>query len=301
MLKSPHPEAIELAAFLESPQAGKFTAIRSHIAECANCREQLRKLERASSWLLEQQPRLAGDDVESAGPSPSMRALVGCKPESGERPELLRKLKDNPADLKAALHFVSNRAAFMASSGEPESNCRNTRSLSPWIRQLIHWRPAAWVSIPATAALVLMLTLSWHQWRPGAQRQSELLTYRDDARIYFARTDAALPGIGFFQSARDNSREYPQPRIGKSADDELQIDWQPIADAMSYSITLIQFLDGEETQIATLATTGSTARMQLPEIPSSARYEWRLEGKSKGDVRFIARGGLIIVESNGNE
>ena len=293
-----HPDAQKLAGVLDAPGAQEYASVRAHLASCEECRTHLLRLQSADDWLRHELPRQAvdipssrlSDDVGIA----ARLASYDQAADPDSRDQFLEDLKRDPQALKSALHFVSRRREFsqFVTDTPQQPNTKTPNIWTVWTR-LFEWRPAAWISVPVTAALVLALSLVWLQSPQTTRSNPSIVAYADDNRLYFVDAESAVPGIGFFHSAITNSSEYPLPNVTQPSPDSVLFYWQAVDNAASYTISLIGFSQGDDVLISKVKTTNTSYLIQLDEPLQAGRYEWRIEGETSQADLFMVRGGFV--------
>jgi anti-sigma factor RsiW len=306
-----HPETETLQAYLRNIDAPEFDTVRLHLAGCADCRHEVDALSALDGFIpepdtdscSEQQHKLIRDFVD--GP------LQGDK-----RTEIEALLHDNPAAMKAALHYASHSTAMssaIAAATAEETSAAATHNNSAHettarpaslMSKLYHdvsrrlaMRPPLWAVVPATALAAAMLAVSMQTFfaRPGDD--FIVASYRDNPVMQFSNNQT-LPGIGFFNKAARQTRSYNNVRVSIIDASHLKIDWPAVDNASLYTIRLQLFNHGQKVSLGDVSTETPGAVFETAALNAGHRYEWILSGKTRDDMAFYATGGFVINKTD---
>ncbi len=99
-----HPEPEQLAGFNQTPDAPEYAGLRRHLATCADCRQRLDQLNALSRSLRAAPPI----NKTVTLPNAVLHAIENGPLDDAQR----HALSDDPAALKAALHYAAHAQAF---------------------------------------------------------------------------------------------------------------------------------------------------------------------------------------------
>ncbi len=214
-------------------------------------------------------------------------------------------IQNNPAAQKAALHYASHRAA-MSQDVPPQIDAATQPSSSGFsLAQLAHkllgWldnRVPLWAALPATALAAYAVVASLPLLDNHAPHNLQVASYQDNPVLQF-RAPGQLPGIGFFSQADNTTAPYTNIRITAVQDDAtgnsaVQIQWPPIADAVTYSLRLQLFDKGMKKPVGEQRTSANHARFELGKLETGKRYEWVLTGNTRDNKTFYTTGGFVL-------
>jgi len=298
-MNTEHPETDDLNEYLQQPQAEEFTALRLHLAGCAECRTQLGVL----SSLQQHYPSLQITPVDAA-----QQQMIEDLVHSEVDAPVLQKIKNNPAELKAALHYVSHMAA-MSEVIQPEAQLQSdfsltgqqqkapvANSLKSLLSRLFEYQSPVWIPASVSAALVLALVV---MIVPLADKSDETLPhreivqYQDNPLIHF-RSQDALPGIGFFSKAEQQSRPYDGLNVNYIQRDVVRLSWPAVENVKQYKLRLQVVAQGRKNTLAEVDTALNQAEIKLNVLDINHRYEWTLSGLTGDGKTFITTGGFVI-------
>ena len=291
-----HPELELLRAYLENSSADKFSDLRLHLAQCAQCRSHiaaltdLNKISRQSTDSLDEQQHQNINDY------------INNKLSSDDRKIQKTFIESDPQAMKAALHYASQKAFLDRSTQADAESIKSTTSIfSLWNRQvqklklLLSYKTPAWLSVPITAALVTLLSFNLFK-ADLTQQPYTIATYQDNAIIQFRSKDN-LPGIGFFAQSEISSENYNGINIAITPDRQLKFIWPAIANATKYHLRLQVFELGKKYVIGSISTSQPTAIISPKLTDLFHRYEWVLTGETSDNQTFMANGGFVITPS----
>jgi len=302
MSSDTHPELEQLTDFNQNPAAAEHAGVRRHLATCADCRQQLDQFNTLSRTLLATPP---GNDAATLSDT-LLHAIENDQLDDAQR----RVLNDDPAALKAALHYAAHAPAmrrhFDSPAGSPAEACSNTihpgtkQPQSPGLLQrLLHWRPPAWSSIPlsAAAAFALALVVLPSSMSPPDTSANPaalvIASYADRPVLELQNPTADLPGMGFFHAADTQEIPFGGLRLRYSLSDGLSADWPPVENAQNYHLRLSRInADGQQV-VAKIDV--NQPQVRFPQLqPTPGRYQWLLTGQGTDGNRFRASGGFVV-------
>lgn len=296
MQNTEHPDHDLLRRYILQADAAQFDELRLHLASCPECRSQvdaMMALQQQYPWLEnpacdEQQQQLIADYVDGLLDSEAVDRVQ-------------RLLDENPAAMKSALHYASHRAAMQQaglatpSSAEPFAERQGMgAALRGRFSNWLALRPPVWMSVPITVMAVLLVVMILDVL-PFQDTGYEIVSYQDNPVIQF-RSREPLPGIGFFNRADMAQAEYDDLNILIPQLGEVTLHWQPVEGAISYTMRLQVFHQGEKITLGEISTADTRARFVFDELYMGSRFEWVLSGHTRDDKTFQADGGFVIAD-----
>lgn len=288
MEPSEHPADQLIQDYLKAPDAAAFAGLRLHLASCRHCRrrtEMTAMLRDHGHWL----------ESEITETDPRVADLVAGRLDAGQTSRLRQEIKNDPAALRAALHFASHAQAMH------EITADKKRGQSPWsmslalLKRWLSFEAPLWQMAPALAVVMTVAVLVFNQIDSRQSgRRIEIVTFQDNAVLQFAGHESQ-PGIGFFSQQGANAEPFDGMTIELLENDRLRLSWPEIPGASDYNLKLQVFRDGE-THVLTRQTLGSTVvELQLEEPLTQHRYEWILSGDTSDNRSFQTNGGFVIT------
>ena len=290
-----HPDFEILQAYVRQADAAQFAELRLHLAGCAECRVQVD----AMMALQQHYPSLESPAVAEHQQQQLVDYIEQHLPQE-QRQQVQQMLQDNPTTMKAALHYASHRAAMQqAISPAPQTDAAIQTdvsffsSLGAYVAGWFELRAPIWLSVPATAAVVLVAVMMLQIGMQGNTTQLEIVAFQDNPVLQF-RDNASLPGIGFFNRADNASAVYDKVAVSMPKAGEVAIQWPAIADATEYKMRLQAFYQGEKHSLGEVITRHNSARFAIDNVPANSRYEWVLSGQTARQKTFYTSGGFVI-------
>jgi len=295
MSDTKHLETEQLIAYSEQPDLAELHSVGLHLASCGQCRmdlQALSSLRQHAGWISTQSESLSADIAIDVGD------LVHQRLSASGADELRERIKQNPAELKQALHYVRHHTAMKkqvnkAADSSPEI------SFVGRIRQrlvtLLQFETAVWKLIPLTVVLVTSAALfSESFFQPAPVQLAKVVQFKDQTRIQFVAQESQ-PGIGFFANSAQSSRLFEGVSVALNRDREMTFSWPVIKDATSYQLKLQVFRDGETVVLGRVSSEDTNALIRLDEDPGQHRYEWVLTGDTINKQSFQANGGFVVA------
>jgi len=301
-----HPAKEALLAYIEAPEAQESAAIGRHLISCRSCRQAIQQLSSVVTQLehnLHYYPQakssLADEDIAD---------WVEGKLSAGETQRLDALIHNEPAALKAALHYANHslkmqrELTWHESSQASQSSTgtapnRLPRNISLWQR-FVQWRPPVWMTVPvtmtATACLVLVVVFSQSMFVPSVEPQLSIISYQDTPVIQFTRA-APRPGIGFFSQGSQQKRQpFDDMMIRADPQQGLHLQWTPVNNAKNYNIQLY-LIEGDQ-RLPIGKGYSENASMVISDFQAIAgrRYAWELTGSTVDHLKFKANGGFFV-------
>jgi len=281
-----HPQDHQILDYVKTPELSKFSQLRLHLAACRYCR---RRAE-LTALIRDQGHWLEAEAVDIDAP---MADLMADRLDDAQAEQLRQTLKQDPAALRAALHFASHASAMDSLTKEFPVKTKTGSSVGDWLR---NWLPASiWQAVPAMALVMMLAVILVNQYRPGdAEGQLRVVAFNDNPVIQIVGQETQ-PGIGFFTQQGVNARPFGGMQIELSPDNQLHFSWPEVDKALFYTLKLQLFQKGETRVLSRQTLDTNTALVELSEIPSSLRYEWVLSGDIDAQQSFQASGGFVIT------
>jgi len=302
MNSNTHPELEQLASFTQNLTAPEHIELRRHLATCTDCRQRLEQLNTLSHNLLADPPASEAAIL----PDTLLQAIENGQLNDAQR----RVLSDDPAALKAALHYAAHAPAMRRNFDSPVGSPAKARAdtMSPdtnqpqspgLLQRLLDWRPPAWGSIPLSAAAAFALALVV---LPSAMSPSGtspdlaalvIASYADQPVLALQGPMSDLPGIGFFHTADTQEIPFDGLRLRYSHTDGLSANWPPVENAQNYHLRLSRINTGGQQIVGEIDVNQSQAR--FPQLrPTPGRYQWLLTGQRADGNHFRASGGFVV-------
>jgi len=293
-MNTKHPDTDRLNDYLQQPEARDHAELRLHLAQCADCRSQLELLN-----SLHQQYPLPQPPIDERQQQQVADYIDSPEADSAQA----QRIKNNPALLKAALHYASHRAA-MDEELKPEFQQPSLpaapsaiAALRAGLLSILQYRSPLWLNASLGVAMLLVISLLILPLMPSLQQATgnglQIAQYRDNPLIQF-RPRQALPGIGFFSKTEEENRPYGELRISFPQPHIIRLQWPAVKNAKIYSLRLQKITQGKKITLADIRTELNRADIKLDTENLNHRYEWTLTGTTSNNKQFIARGGFVI-------
>ena len=283
-----HPADQMIQDYLKAPQAEAFAELRLHLAACGHCR---RRTE-LTAMLRDQGHWLESEAIEI---DPRVAELVAGRMDAAQASRLRQEIKNDPAALHAALHYVSHARAMH----EITADKRHAQSFSSMARSLLkHWLTFEAPLLQVAPALAVVLTVAVLMFNQGDSTQvggqAEIVAFQDSPVLQFAGHETQ-PGIGFFSQQGANAQPFGGVAIELLADDRLRLSWPEIPGASGYNLKLQVFRDGQTHVLARQTLSSTEIELQLDGPLTQHRHEWVLSGNTRDKRSFQAKGGFVIT------
>jgi hypothetical protein len=322
MMPSIHLSIDELAAYLADPEATASAEAGRHLTRCAACRQRLSvlsalKRERPTTQPEESAADAVQSDRELLGMSKThaIERYVEGRLDGEERTRVQNKMAQQPAALKAALHYARHSAAMQraldtsakvsSTSGAEARGWQPKAILPPLLAAIKVWlsrRIPLWAAMPAGVLALGGLAFFLIFLYPPHQSRLEIAHYRDNPVIQF-QTPHQGPGVGFFHIAPARVAPFPEVKVSLVGPGRLEIAWPPVAQATAYRIHLSTFENGNAVALRTitlkdLKSTDPRALFEGLAIVPGRRYVWKLSGTTTDHALFQAEGGFVFYQRN---
>ncbi len=282
-----HPENQQLLAYLKTPEAVEYNDLRLHLAGCGICR---RRTE-LTAMLIEQGPWLESERVEA---DHRLDALLSGNLDPEQASELIHELKQDPARLRAALHYASHAHAMSELGTHEPGSISIWDSTTELFKQWLDFQAPIWKTVPVVIVLLTVASLLINQYVPtGQSEHGRIIAFQDNLTIQFAGHEPQ-PGIGFFRQQGASSKLLSGMSIELINNNRLRISWPEIAGVESYNLKLRVFRDGDTRVIARREVAITSADIELKQPLTQHRYEWVLSGDTLDNRSFQTSGGFVI-------
>ncbi len=296
-----HPALEDLTAYVEQPQAPEHRELRTHIAGCTPCRQQVSHLSRITHSLAQLLPEPEDAPTGAEIPEAVVAEFVerGSSGNTADARELIDK---NPRALKAALHYAAHSESMRThlnseAAGVVTGTASDTKKPTerPFLQRLFDWRPPALFAVPLTAAAVFAVAINLLPLlgaTPGNNPVSA--SFQDHAVLQMQSPE--LPGVGFFHGAKAQEIPFDGVRLQYRDGAGLSASWQPVESAKSYTLSLTQVTTGENPLLAKSDSRQAHIHFPALSLQAGRRYQWTLTGETTGGQSFRADGGFAVTE-----
>jgi len=285
-----HPKLEQLAAFNDAPDTPQHVGLRRHLATCVDCRQRFGQLN-----ILTGNLRAAPPSSEATVlPDELLQAIDSGRLDDAQR----RDLNDDPAALKAALHYAVHAPAMqehLEQSSATMTSTQTTKQKPGLLQRLLDWRPPAWGAIPvsAAAAFALALVVLPLAMSPSSESGLIVASYADRPALALQDPAADLPGLGFFHAAEARDIPFDGVQLSYSRTTGLSANWSPVEGAKNYHLRLSQ-VNAEGQQLVAEADIDQPQAHFSQLRPAPGRYQWLLTGQVADGSRFRASGGFVV-------
>lgn len=310
-----HPDTEQLNAYVQDPIADDYRQLRLHLAACVDCRQQVKLLSNLKINLREveaeqyQHAVSQNDELNEILQTQLIEEYVDGQLNKSDQRRMAGMIKNNAQAMKAAMHYASHSARMQRELGDdagslatkPNYSAGINKSSKPGIltmlRRWLEIRSPVWLTVPATAAIAGLLTIVLIPQLDSGAEKINVIAYQDNPVIQFKRTQE-LPGIGFFSGANKITRPYDRITANVFDKKTIQLSWPRVDNAVSYTMQLKIFANGQQVSVGKLTTTDTQVSFKRVANDSGHRYTWRLTGKTGAGELFSTKGGFIINSGN---
>lgn len=306
-----HPDAEDIIAYLENPQAEVFTDICLHLAHCEDCRHQAENLSDIEKTIKREGAALfrhgvnSNPELKQAEAQHQIEGFVDQQLEGEAKSAVESLIAREPQALKAALHYASHSAAMereleqqtstpqLRQSTEPSRSQTGTAVTTGWQERIRHWlNPSVWVAVPVTALATAVLVINLAPLL-NATGNMTVASYQDNPVIQFHDKDQ-LPGIGFFTDAFNVIKPFNKVEVSIVDTDSIHFLWPAVDKAISYTFKLQVIDNGQKVIVAEKTTPKNSIDISGLDTRVDHRYEWILSGKTNDAQKFYTMGGFVI-------
>jgi len=291
-LSQAHPDTESLAAFSDDPDASEHKQTGQHLAQCPQCRQVVAKLSILTGAIQQVVPAMKTNLSEQD--SLQVAQYVDGELDAKQSENVGRQLQQDKNLLKAALHYSLHSAVMSKKvdiNSSSESVARANHSNINFWQKILAWRPPVWETVPVTAMLVIviMTTLS-------GQQAAQIAVYQDDPVMYFQKATQAIPGIGFFNAARESEIKYGKVLAQTDKQGSLTMQWPAIKNANKYSVSIYKLAGIEKVVVGYQETVVTTIIFQDLKLKPNRNYHWQIKGSTSDGQIFHTDGGLVVTQ-----
>ena len=303
-----HPTMDTLLAYLEDAEHADFADVRLHLATCRDCRAEVQRLTNLHQCLQSTGPyqhRLAGvsPQLASALEQHTIERYVDGELDAHHSASVTQLLATDSGALKAALHYASHSAASSQLRGEHgavqhrshDAPVDNRNAFIHRLKQFFDFRPPLWISVPATAAVVLGITVAlMPAWKAGSTQQGyTVASYQDKPLINYQGANQP-PGIGFFNKAHRSTEPFGPMEIRFDNRRQISLHWPAVPKATTYHLAVYLISEGQKITVRETDVGANQASIPNFDAVAGKRYEWTLNGDTSDARSFYATGGFVI-------
>ncbi|MFV1993425.1 MAG: hypothetical protein ACC635_05930, partial [Acidiferrobacterales bacterium] len=224
-----------------------------------------------------------------------------------------KKIQQDKNLMKAALHYSLHSAAM---SDEVRAEATNSAEPMPGNEQVGYadsviapkeklqniwqnfwrWQPPVWVSAPVTALLVIVVMVSL-----PVQQSNLVAVYQDEPIMYFQKTTQIIPGIGFFNAARESEINYGQVLASTDKQGRVTMVWPPVKNAEKYTVRISKIENSEKIIVGQQETIATTVTFSAFKPDNRRNYFWEISGKTTDGQLFHTDGGFVVTGDEAQE
>ena len=291
-----------ISDYLAEPTATEFDALRRHLISCSECREQASLVSR----LRDKETPLACNQSLTEDDELHIADYLEGRMSANQDEEIAKRLASDKQAQKAALHYATSRAAMrrvlgdsIGSAAVAERQQGDSMGLVTAVTRFFNWRPLAWISAPAVAALTLLVAVIVYPAQQNSVSAGLLVaTYQDHAVVTFNQQNAAQPGIGFFSAAKKTEQPFAKMDVTVTNDHALLMRWSPIVNSENYRLKLFVINDNQRSPVGEVTSETPAAVLEGFIPRPGSRYEWALSGQTSDGFLFSTKGGFVFNVQN---
>ena len=305
-MKDTHPDIEQLTGYMESPESRQYNTIRSHLMACDQCRGRVDKLTQLEFDIKHYVPRFSQRSKLLEGDVEQDIERFVDKQLDAKKSEAVKQRVDSDAEsLKAALHYATHSSAMRKNIDDVSFNSskREKRSVSSpgsiFSRLLIYLqRPApVWTMAPATLLLAAIISLPLlYSDTTTRDTGAVIAKFQDNAVVSFSSADIPAGSIGFFHDAKSHSKPFGGIDITMNANKGLDLSWQAINKAKSYSLTVYSFESDQKQEIATTTTELPMISINNINWETGKHYQWEISGITDDGLKFSTQGDFVFID-----
>lgn len=285
-----HPEDQFLQDYLKTPECADFAELRLHLASCGSCRrraEVIATLQDRGHWLESEQTEI----------DPRVAAMLAGKLDPEQTNQLREEIKQDPASLRAALHYASHARAMSEIKGSDKPDASLWTMTAAMVRNWLNFELPLWQMAPALALVMAVAVLAINQYYPaGLDGRAQIVAFQDNPTLQFASQESQ-PGIGFFSQQGTNAEPFGDMKIELLTGNRLRLSWPEIPAASNYNLKIQVFRNGEIRVLARQTSSSPVAELLIDEPLTQHRYEWVLSGDAGDNRSFQTNGGFVITRN----
>jgi hypothetical protein len=283
-----HPEDQLIQDYLKAPQEKVYDELRLHLAGCGHCR---RRTE-VTAMLREQGQWLESERVEA---DPRVADLLAGKLPPRQGSQLQQELKQDPASLRAALHYAAHAQAMSGITEPHQPNASWWSMCRTRITSWLNFQAPLWQTAPAIAVVMTVAVLVVNQYYPADKNaQAQIVAFQDKQMLRYASQEIR-PGIGFFSQQAADAEPFEGMNIELLEGNRLRLSWPEIPMATGYNLKIQVFRDGETRVLARQSSTSAEVELLLEQALTQHRYEWVLSGDTSDSRSFQTNGGFVVT------
>lgn len=283
-----HPEDQLIQDYLKAPDSKSFDELRLHLAGCGYCRrrtEMTAMLREQGHWL----------ESERSAADPGVADLLAGKLDPEQAHQLKQEIKQDPARLRAALHYASHAHAMREITGPAAPREPAWTGITSRLGDWLNFQAPLWQMAPVVAVIMTVAVLVINQYdvldRHG---QARIVAFQDEQTLRYVSQETQ-PGIGFFSQQGAHAKPFGGMEIELLAGNRLRLSWPEIPDASDYNLKLQVFRAGETRVLARQTLSSTSAELVIAEPLTQHRYEWVLSGNTRDNRSFQTNGGFVIT------
>lgn len=307
MKQSEHPDAETLVAYSGAPENNEFRQLRQHLSQCQQCRKTVAEYSMLVNKLQEFVPAF-NTAIEEQDVLEVAQYIDG-ELDDPQQNNFGKKIRQDKNLMKAALHYSLHSAAM---SDEIGADVTSSAAAKPGTKQAGYassaitskeklqniwlnfwrWQPSVWVSAPVTAILVIAVMVNL-----PAQQSNLVAVYQDEPILYFQKTTQIIPGIGFFNAARESEIEYGQVLASTGKQGRVTMQWPPVKNAEKYTVRISKIENNEKIIVGQRETIATA--VIFPNFKPDVRhnYFWEISGKTTDGQFFRTEGGFVVTDN----
>ncbi len=283
-----HPGDQLIQDYLKQPDAKAFDELRLHLAGCGYCR---RRTE-VTAMLRDQGHWLESERVEA---DPRVAELLAGKLQAEQARELKQELKQDPASLRAALHYATHARAMSEITEQDHQEVSVWSMCLDLVKHWLNFQAPLWQMAPVVAVVMSVAVLVINQYYPPGQNgQAQIIAFQDRQTLQYASHETQ-PGIGFFSQQGANAKPFGGMKVELLDGNRLRLSWAEIPMATDYNLKIQVFRDGETRVLARQASSSTVVELVMDQALTQHRYEWVLSGNTSDNRSFQTNGGFVVT------
>lgn len=292
-----HPGDDVLLHYVNRSDSDESAMVALHLRECARCNQRLGDV-LALADVVAAAERADGDEHLNRQQVASYISLSLADP---QRTSWQEHVRNCPSCMRAVLAARAERAQLVTSdvqvSASPASvelsGARQFVSMSEkrdwWQRTLPVW---AWLPTSLAAAVVFAWTLNLLT-RNGEQ-PIVVASFQDEAVVTYS-SNQLNGSLGFFAGADRETKNFGGLSMRFERDGAASLMWPAVDDAKSYTVKIIEHVDGADRTIFAATTSSASSVARGLSLQSGKHYRWELSGETANARQFHAAGGFALM------
>lgn len=294
-----HPDTALLQSYVHNSTAAEYSSLRLHLAQCAHCRAVVHGLSGLQTLLT---TGATAQDNLSEQQQQQIADYLDGHLAAADAQQQHTFIQANASAMKAALHYASQKSAMKIAPAVTKTAYTTAitqhayvETLIAQIKSALSWQTPLWLTVPATAALVALISLNLLPAPNTATPLYAVASYQDNAVIQFRAQDN-LPGIGFFAKPSQTVEPYAGVSVVLIDGRHFKIKWPAVAGALNYTLRVQQINQGAKTLVNQISTDSTSAIITPDNDDIFHRYEWLLTGTMRDAKTFISSGGFVVQQ-----